>query len=106
TVVTGTVPRLVGSSATRTSMLPVPALKYDNTVLPSICRILVSPTRSGHSGVVALPQPAADDHPCQLARSVNVSRFERYRTTGPVRSKLLATTYTHPVGDSGVGIGS
>ena len=63
TVVTGAAPRPVGSSATRTSMLPVLALKYDSTVLPSICRTLISPTRSGHNGVGGLPHPPEQTSP-------------------------------------------
>src|SRR5215213_457642 len=74
TVVTGAAPSAVGLSATRTSMLPLLALKYDNTVFPSTWRMLISPIRSGHSGVGVLPQPPSDDQPCQLARSVKVSR--------------------------------
>ena len=69
TVVTGAAPSAVGSSATRTSMLPVLALKYDSTVLPSICRMLISPTRSGHSGVGGL-SPAAAHRPALPARPV------------------------------------
>src|SRR5262245_43224743 len=57
TVVTGAVPRAVGSAATRTSISPVLALKYDSTVSPSTCRTLISPTRSDHKGVGGLPHP-------------------------------------------------
>src|ERR1700754_4008410 len=106
TVVTGAVPRPVGSAATRTSILPVLALKYDSTVWPSICRTLISPTRSDHNGVGGFPQPPCADQPCQLARSVNVCGLARYSTGGPLRSKLLATMYTQPLGESGFGIGS
>ncbi len=106
TVVTGAVPRPVGSSATRTSMFPFEALKYESTVLPSICRTLISPVRSGHSGVGGFPQPSSRDQPCQPDRSVNVSGVARYSTTGPLRSKSLATMYTQPLCESGFGIGS
>ena len=75
-------------------MLPVVALKYDSTVLPSICRMLISPTLSPHNGVGGLFQPPsgpAPDQPCQLDRSVKVLGVARYSVTGWVRSKLLAT---------------
>ena len=49
---------------------------------------------------------AVADQPCHLARSVNSFGGTRNKRTGPVRSKLLATMYTQPVGESGVGIGS
>ena len=53
----GRCPARSDRTATRTSMLPVLALKYDSTVLPSIWRTLISPTWSGHSGVGGLFQP-------------------------------------------------
>jgi hypothetical protein len=91
-------------------MFPVEALKYDNTVWPSICRTLISPTASGHSGVGRFPQPPSapgrPDHACQALRSVKSCGLDRYNSTGWLRSKSLATTYTHPRSESGVGIGS
>src|SRR5690242_17448346 len=71
TVVTGAVPSDVGSSATRTSMLPVLALKYDSTALPSISWKLISPITSPHNGSGALPQPPSgpEAQPCQRDRS-------------------------------------
>ena len=91
-------------------MLPVLALKYDSTVLPSICRTLISPDpvrpQRRRRLVPATVRSDTADQPCQLARSVKVSGVARYSTTGPLRSKLLATMYTQPLGESGVGIGS
>ena len=77
TVVTGAVPSSVGVFATRTSILPVLLLKYDSTVLPSTCFMLISPIRSPHNGVGGLPQPALADQPCQAARSVNACGVAR-----------------------------
>src|SRR5205807_7880311 len=108
TVVTGAVPSELGSSATRTSMFPVPALKYDSTALPSICLKLISPTPSPHNGVGGLFQPPStpDAHPCHWDRSPKFSGATRYSTAGWLRSKLPATMYTQPLGDPAVGIGS
>src|ERR1700749_628958 len=108
TVVTGAVPSDVRSSATRTSMFPVLALKYGSTALPSICLKLISPTKSPHNGVGGLfqPPPGPEAQPCHRDRSPKFSGATRYSTAGWLRSRLSATRYPHPVGDVGVGIGS
>src|ERR1700757_3871769 len=99
TVVTGAVLSEVGSSATRTSMFPVLALKYDSTALPSICLKLISPIKSPHNGVGGLFQPPSGPtaQPCHRDRSPIFCGATRYSITGWLRSKLSATTYTHPV---------
>ena len=63
---------------------------------------------TGHSGVGGLfqPPPGPAAQPCHRDRSVNVCGVARYSSTGRLRVKLLATMYTHPVCESGVGIGS